>query len=149
MSRSLVFLAAVLAGHVLSTPVLAGEMLTLRQYRDVKAAGGDAAATADRYVDGALHGILMVDEALKSDGGSIFCLDAAHLVDGSPDLERIRSEFTAWLEDGKASGADLAETRDAPLTMFAVGFFAQKFPCDGAEDGEDDLGSVLRRTLPR
>jgi hypothetical protein len=150
MPRSLVLLAAVLAGHTLSAPAIAGDMLTLRQYRDGQAAGGDAAAVADRYVDGALHGILMVDEALKSGGSAMFCLDDAHLVDGAPDLDRIRGEFTAWLEDARTSGADLAETQSAPMTMFAFGFFAQKFPCGGAAEGaEGTLDSVLRRALPQ
>jgi hypothetical protein len=153
MPKSLVLLAALVAGPAFAAPAPAGDMLTLAAYREGRAAGGAAAAASERYLDGALHGVLMVDEAMRSGGGSIFCLDEAHLEDGTPDLGRLRAEFVAWLDDPAASGSNLPETREAPLAMFALGFFAKNFACADAageaEGQEEDLGSVLRRTQPQ
>lgn len=149
MPKSLVLLAALLAGPAFVTPAAAAGMPSLRDYREAKATGGAEAARADGYVDGALHAILVVDEALRSGDASPFCIDAAHFVDGAPDVGRIRREFTAWLDDPEASGSGLPETQDAPISMFAFGFFAKTFACADAESEMGDLDSVLRRTLPQ
>jgi hypothetical protein len=144
------FLAtAALACAFLTVSPAGAEVLTFEAYRQASALGGRPAAEAGQYVKGALHGILVVGDALEEAGNPIFCTGEA----GEVDVEAIPAEFQAWLKETAPSEAEAGEMKQAPIALFVLGFLGVRFPCAADGDGggaeQKDLDSVLRRTLPK
>jgi hypothetical protein len=144
------FLAtAALACACLTVSPARAEVLTFEAYRQASALGGRPAAEAEQYVKGALHGILVVGDALEEAGNPIFCTEGT----GEVDVEAIPAEFRAWLEETAPSETVTGEMQQAPVALFVLGFLGVRFPCaaDDDEGGAEnkDLDSVLRRTLPQ
>jgi hypothetical protein len=146
------FLAtAALAWAFLTVSPAGAEVLTFEAYRQASALGGRPAAEAGQYVKGALHGILVVGDALEEAGNPIFCTEGTG--EGEVDVEAIPAEFRAWLEETAPSETVTGEMKQAPIALFVLGFLGVRFPCaaDGEKGGAEnkDLDSVLRRTLPQ
>jgi hypothetical protein len=139
--------AALACAFLVAAPAGA-EVLTFQAYRQASALGGRPAAEAERYVEGALHGILVVGDALEEAGSPIFCTGAA----GEVDVAAIPAEFRTWLAETAPSEAEAGEMKEAPIALFVLGFLGVRFPCageDGAGAEAKDLDSVLRRALPQ
>jgi hypothetical protein len=128
----------------------AEDALTLRYYKRATVQGGDFAAEAQRYVDGTLHGMLLLSDALQRDGRPVFCADAEEGGEGL-ELGRLAAGFQGWLDDAPVSGSGDPAVQEAPIAMFVLTYLSTALPCaDEAAvkpDGED-LGAVLRRALP-
>jgi hypothetical protein len=162
--RTLALLAALAAGAAagLAPPAAAaaGEPLTLGFLKRARAMGGETAALAERYVDGTLHGMLLLSDSLQQDGRPVFCADATQERLGLLEPDRLSAGFADWLADGAASDADVPEVQDAPIAMFALSYLTTTLPCPqgvagrspddpGGEAEEEALDDVLRRALPQ
>lgn len=133
--------------------VTADEAMTLGFFERAQAQGGETAALAERYVDGTLHGMLLLSDSLQQDNRPVFCADDAQERLGLLKLDRLGAGFRAWLEDGAASDADLPEMQEAPIAMFALSYLTITLPCaqemTGRAGGGEDLDPALRRALPQ
>jgi len=141
---------ALLGGFCAAAGAAAEEALTLRYYKRARVQGGNVAAETERYVDGTLHGMLLLSDALQRDGQPVFCADAEEAGDGL-DLGRLGAGFRGWLDDVPLSGSDEPAVQEAPVAMFALTYLGTALPCRDAAAGEtsggEDLGAVLRRAL--
>ena len=134
----------------------ARDAMTLGFVKRATAQGGEAAGEAERYVEGTLHGMLLLSDALQRDGRPVFCADDAHARGDALALDRLGAGFRTWLADGAASDSDLPEMQPAPIAMFVLSYLSTTLPCAQAasmgapgsgEDGE--LDPALERALPR
>ena len=155
ITRTLVALLAV-AVIGSAVPAAAEAPMTLGFLKRAQAMGGETAALAERYVDGTLHGMLLLSDSLQADGRPVFCADATQERLGLLEPDRLRAGFAAWLADGAASDFDLPEVQEAPIAMFALGYLTTTLPCPQGVAGrspdtlqEGALGDVLRRALPQ
>lgn len=147
--------APFLLALVTLAPATAGaeEAMTLGFFKRAQAQGGETAARAERYVDGTLHGMLLLSDSLQQDDRPAFCADDAQERLGLLRLDRLGAGFRAWLGEGAASDSDQPEMQEAPLAMFALSYLTATLPCAEAATGRagDDaaLDSALQRALPR
>jgi hypothetical protein len=139
-----------LLGSFCATAAGAEEAMSLRYYKRAKVQGGDLAAEAERYVDGTLHGMLLLSDVLRRDGRPVFCAGAAEAQGDGLELGRLGAGFRGWLDDAPVSGSDDPAVQEAPIAMFALTYLGTALPCAdeaAGEPGGGDLGSVLRRAL--
>lgn len=131
----------------------ADEAMTLGFLKRARAQGGETAALAERYVDGTLHGMLLLSDSLQQENRPVFCADDAQERLGLLKLDRLGAGFRAWLDDGAASDSDLPEMQDAPVAMFALSYLTTTLPCaqemTGRAGGGEDLDPALQRALPQ
>lgn len=138
-------LILVFASMLLAGGAAAEETMTLRFYKRATAQGGEAGAAAERYVDGTLHGMLLVSDALQRDGTAVFCGDPEEASAGDLQPDRLAAGFRGWLASPQAR-ADAPELQQAPIALFVLTYLNARLPC--ARGGDAELGEVLRRTLP-
>ena len=132
----------------------AQDAVTLGFFKRATAQGGATAVEAERYVDGILHGMLLLSDSLQRDGTPVFCADDAQARDGTLELGRLGAGFRAWLADGSASDADLPELQQAPVAMFVLSYLTTTLPCEprgpaGRAGAGDELDPALERALPQ
>jgi hypothetical protein len=130
------------------------DAMTLGFFKRATAQGGEAADEAERYVEGTLHGMLLLSDALQRDGRPVFCADDAHARGDQLALDRLGAGFRAWLADGSASDSDLPEMQRAPIAMFVLSYLSTTLPCAqaapaGEPGGENEFDPALERALPR
>ena len=145
-------LAVVVIG-VAAQPTVA-QVMTLSDYVSAVDKGGEDATGARRYLDGILHGILVVDDQMATDGGSSFLCQPGGQA-GPPDLTELRREIGAWLQVTAQAGGD-ADLRAADIPTLVLGYLSNKFACSGDDaaglpgqpglgGGTPDMKSLLLR----
>lgn len=136
-----------------ATPT-AAQVMTLSDYVSAVDKGGEDATSARRYLDGILHGILVVDDQLATEGGSSFLCQPGGQA-GPPDLTELRREIGAWLQVTAQGGGD-ADLRSVDIPTMVLGYLGNKFACNGGgaagmpgqpgqDGGTTDMKSLLLR----
>jgi hypothetical protein len=141
-------LACCLVGGALSSPALAGQVMTGREFLAAEKAGGTEKELAERYFDGSVHTIVIMNDMFSSSEAGFLC--PTETTEAAITSDQMKGDFTAWLEEkAKDTAGGEVDVLEAPLGMLTFSFTLETIGCSEAEAGSggDGLKSLLRRSL--